>query len=99
MMKFRVPEARNPGYLGKRFGDLKVRLKLVVLHNFFFLVLTSSVYFTVFPLLEQRISGARSREISLITQAFLADFGDVLAVDEDASALHVIEAQQQVDQG
>lgn len=72
-MKFRVPEARHPGYLGKRFGDLKVRLKLVVLHNLFFLVLTSSVYFTVFPLLEQRISGARSREISLINQAFLAD--------------------------
>ena len=72
-MKFRVPEARHPGYLGKRFGDLKVRLKLVVLHNLFFLVLTGSVYFTVFPLLEQRVSGARSREISLITQAFLAD--------------------------
>ena len=72
-MMFRVPEARNPGYLGKRFGDLKVRLKLIVLHNFFFLVLTSSVYFTVFPLLEQRVSGARSREISLITRAFLAD--------------------------
>lgn len=72
-MKFRVPEARHPGYLGKRFGDLKVRLKLIILHNLFFLVLTSSVYFTVFPLLEQRVSGARSREISLITQAFLAD--------------------------
>jgi signal transduction histidine kinase len=72
-MKFRVPEARNPGYLGKRFGDLKVRLKLVVLHNLFFLVLTSAVYFTVFPLLEQRVAGARAREISLITQAFLAD--------------------------
>jgi signal transduction histidine kinase len=72
-MKFPVPEARHPGYLGKRFGDLKVRLKLIVLHNLFFLVLTSSVYFTVFPLLEQRVSGARSREISLITQAFLAD--------------------------
>ncbi|HEU0121462.1 MAG TPA: ATP-binding protein [Bryobacteraceae bacterium] len=72
-MKFRVPEARHPGYLGKRFGDLKVRLKLIVLHNLFFLVLTSSVYFTVFPLLEQRVSGARSREISLITQVFLAD--------------------------
>lgn len=72
-MKFRVPEARHPGYLGKRFGDLKVRLKLIVLHNLFFLVLTSSVYFTVFPLLQQRVSGAKSREISLITQAFLAD--------------------------
>lgn len=72
-MKFRVPEARHPGYLGRRFGDLKVRLKLIVLHNLFFLVLTSFVYFTVFPLLEQRISGARSREISLVTRAFLAD--------------------------
>lgn len=72
-MRFRVPEARNPGYLGKRFGDLKVRLKLIVLHNTFFLVLTSSVYFTVFPLLEQRVSGARSREISLIQQALLAE--------------------------
>lgn len=72
-MKFRVPEARHPGYLGKRFGDLKVRLKLIVLHNLFFLVLTGSVYFTVFPLLEQRVSGARAREISLITQLFLAD--------------------------
>ncbi len=72
-MKFRVPEARHPGYLGKRFGDLKVRLKLIVLHNLFFLVLTSSVYFTVFPLLEQRVSGAKSREISLVTRAFLAD--------------------------
>jgi len=72
-MKFRVPEARNPGYLGKRFGDLKVRLKLIVLHNLFFLVLSGSVYYTVFPLLEQRVSGARAREISLIAQAFLAD--------------------------
>lgn len=72
-MKFRVPEARHPGYLGKRFGDLKVRLKLIVLHNLFFLVLTSSVYFTVFPLLEQRVAGARAREISLITQAFSSD--------------------------
>ncbi|MBI2687658.1 MAG: hypothetical protein HYX27_15210 [Acidobacteria bacterium] len=72
-MKFFVSEDRHPGYLGKRFGDLKVRLKLIILHNLFFLVLTGSVYFTVFPLLEQRVSGARSREISLITQAFLAD--------------------------
>lgn len=72
-MKFRVPEARHPGYLGKRFGDLKVRLKLVVLHNLFFLVLTGSVYFTVFPLLEQRVSGAKSREISLIEQALRSD--------------------------
>jgi signal transduction histidine kinase len=72
-MRFPVLEPRHPGYLGKRFGDLRVRLKFIVLHNLFFLVLTSSVYFTVFPLLEQRVAGARAREISLITQAFLAD--------------------------
>src|SRR5690606_39006036 len=31
-------------------------------------------------------------------QALLADLGDILAVDEDAPAFQVIEAQQQVDQ-
>ncbi|MNI68852.1 hypothetical protein D3C73_1245680 [compost metagenome] len=32
-------------------------------------------------------------------QAFLADVGDVLAVDENLPAFHVVEAQQQIDQG
>ncbi|MNV18760.1 hypothetical protein D3C71_1095980 [compost metagenome] len=32
-------------------------------------------------------------------QAFLADVGDVLAVDQDASAFDVVQAQQQVHQG
>src|SRR5258708_15376777 len=72
-MKFPTPEARHPGYLGKRFGNLQVRLKLVILHNLFFLLLTGSVYFTVFPLLEQRVAGAKAREISLIQQEFMAD--------------------------
>ena len=99
-MKFRVPEARNPGYLGKRFGDLKVRLKLIVLHNLFFLVLTSSVYFTVFPLLEQRVSGAKSREISLVTRAFLSDAPlaqlpglDVYGFEEGAAAQLALPAE------
>lgn len=72
-MKFHVPEVRNPGYLGRRFGDFKVRLKLIVLHNLFFLVLTGSVYFSVFPLLEQRVESARIRETNLITQALLSN--------------------------
>jgi hypothetical protein len=32
-------------------------------------------------------------------QAFLADLGDVLPIDQDPPALHVVQAQQQVDQG
>ncbi|MNS97763.1 hypothetical protein D3C72_1321090 [compost metagenome] len=34
----------------------------------------------------------------LCAQAFLRDRGDVLAVDQDAAALDVVESQQQVDQ-
>jgi signal transduction histidine kinase len=71
-MKFSVPEVRNPGYLGKRFGDFKVRLKLIVLHNLFFLVLTGSVYFSVFPILEQRVESARRRETGLIERVLVS---------------------------
>ncbi|MGH9674390.1 MAG: sensor histidine kinase [Bryobacteraceae bacterium] len=39
---------RGPGRI---FGDLKVRPKLMVLHNLFFLVLAASVYFAVVPML------------------------------------------------
>ena len=56
--------------LGTLFGDLKVRLKLVVLHNCFFLVLTLAVYFTLIPIIRQRIEGARLREAHLVTQLF-----------------------------
>lgn len=56
--------------LGKLFGDLKVRPKLMVLHNIFFIVLTCAVYFSLMPLLEQRVLQARTREITLITRLF-----------------------------
>jgi len=55
------------------FGDLKVRLKLVVLHNFFFAVLTIAVYFTLIPIIKDRIEGARKREAHLVTQLFAED--------------------------
>ncbi|MCC6294444.1 MAG: hypothetical protein IT164_17465 [Bryobacterales bacterium] len=55
---------------GRLFGDLKVRPKLMVLHNVFFLVLTCAVYFSLMPLLEQRVLQARAREINLITRLF-----------------------------
>lgn len=42
----------------------------MVLHNIFFIVLTCAVYFSLMPLLEQRILQARAREINLITRLF-----------------------------
>ena len=40
--------------VGKLFGNLKVRPKLMVLHNLFFLVLAGSVYLVLYPDLGQR---------------------------------------------
>lgn len=54
----------------RRFADLRVRPKLMVLHNFFFLILTCAVYFTVINLIAARIEQARSREITLILNSF-----------------------------
>jgi signal transduction histidine kinase len=34
--------------LGRRFGDLKVRPKLMVLHNLFFLILAGTIYFALY---------------------------------------------------
>lgn len=56
--------------LSRRFGDLKVRPKLMVLHNAFFLVLACSVYFAVIPLIEARLNEARGREVNLILRTF-----------------------------
>jgi signal transduction histidine kinase len=47
-----VPTAvRAPKNIGKLFGDLKVRPKLMVLHNLFFAVLVLGVYFVLYPYL------------------------------------------------
>jgi signal transduction histidine kinase len=40
---------RNSYSLARGFGNLKVRLKLIVLHNLFFLVLTCAAYFSLIP--------------------------------------------------
>ena len=45
----------------------------MVLHNLFFLVLTLAVYFTLIPIIRQRIEGARLREAHLVTQLFSED--------------------------
>ncbi len=54
--------------LTKTFGNLKVRPKLMVLHNLFFLVLTCSAYFSLIPLFEKLVADARAREVSIMQQ-------------------------------
>jgi signal transduction histidine kinase len=59
--------------LGRRFGDLKVRPKLIVLHNTFFLILACAVYFSLIPLVEERAFSSRARENRLLEQIFRDD--------------------------
>jgi signal transduction histidine kinase len=54
--------------IGRMFGDLKVRPKLMVLHNLFFLVLTFVVYTSLIPLFEKLVSDARAREVRILQQ-------------------------------
>jgi len=58
--------------VGRRFGDLKVRPKLMVLHNAFFLVLTCAVYMSVISFAEKQLTEAAQREITLVRNAFAA---------------------------
>ncbi len=50
------------------FGNLKVRPKLMVLHNLFFLVLTCAAYFSLIPLFEKLVADASAREVSIMRQ-------------------------------
>jgi signal transduction histidine kinase len=61
------------GRLVRFFGDLKVRPKLVVLHNLFFLILSVSVYLSVIPTFAQKIADARQRELQMVGQIFAAE--------------------------
>ncbi|HYZ83248.1 MAG TPA: ATP-binding protein [Bryobacteraceae bacterium] len=59
--------------LVRRFANLRVRPKLIILHNLFFLLISCAVYFTVIPPFERRVSIARMNEINLIRQLFAED--------------------------
>ncbi len=61
-----------PTGLGRRFGNLRIRPKLILLHNIFFLTLTAAIYFTLIPSFERRVLAARANEIRLLTE-ILAD--------------------------
>ncbi len=51
--------------VGKLFGNLKVRPKLIVLHNLFFLVLTTAAYFSLIPLYEQLVTDTGARQVAV----------------------------------
>jgi signal transduction histidine kinase len=52
--------------LARSFGNLKVRPKLMVLHNLFFLVLACAAYFALIPLFEKLVRDAQAREVSIV---------------------------------
>ncbi|WP_321474531.1 HAMP domain-containing sensor histidine kinase [uncultured Paludibaculum sp.] len=66
----KVMEPRPLTGISRRFGDLRVRPKLMVLHNSFFLILTCAVYFTVIHFVEVRMEQAKARELTLIFNSF-----------------------------
>jgi two-component system NtrC family sensor kinase len=55
--------------VARTFGNLKVRPKLMVLHNLFFLVLSCAAYFTLIPLFEKQVTVAHDREVQILEQA------------------------------
>lgn len=69
------------------FANLKVRPKLMVLHNLFFLVLTCAAYFSLIPLFEKLVSDARTREISIMHQVPRTDNEVRIARESDAAAV------------
>lgn len=69
----RLELARPPRWFARHFGRLKVRYKLMVLHNLFFLVLSVSVYFSVIPVFSEHIASARQRELQMMSQIFGAE--------------------------
>lgn len=71
------------GRLGRQFGGLKVRYKLMVLHNAFFLVLAVGVWFTLMPSLESWVDEAHGRELRQLRQMF----SGIVAAEEIAPDL------------
>lgn len=59
--------------IARAFGNLRVRPKLMVLHNLFFLVLACAAYFSLIPLFQKQVSDARKMELELVRQVFSAD--------------------------
>ena len=78
---------RPPRAFIRNFGGLKVRYKLVVLHNLFFFVLAGSVYLSVIPVFSQRIAAAHQRELHMMSQIFAAELP--MSSGEESSELAI----------
>jgi len=76
-----------PKWLIRYFGGLRVRYKLVLLHNLFFLVLAVAVYLSVIPVFQQHIEDARQRELEMVWQIFSAELP--MRAGEDSGELSV----------
>ena len=59
-----------PNLVIRAFGALRVRQKLVLLHNLFFLVLAVSVYGSIIPVFSRQIAAAREREFLMMSELF-----------------------------
>jgi signal transduction histidine kinase len=55
--------------LARAFSGLKVRYKLMILHNLFFLILAVTAWFSLIPLLEREAARSLERELSLAREA------------------------------
>ena len=66
------PQLSRSNTLARAFGNLRVRPKLMVLHNLFFLVLALAAYLSLIPLFERQVFEARTHEIALLRHAFSA---------------------------
>jgi signal transduction histidine kinase len=62
----------DPG-ITRAFGNLRVRPKLMVLHNLFFIVLACAAYFSLIPLFQRQVADARKRELELVRQVFSSE--------------------------
>ena len=56
-------KATGPGAIVRLFGDLKIRPKLMIMHNLFFLILSLAVYFALIPVFEREVREAETREL------------------------------------
>ena len=60
--------------LTRKFGDLKIRPKLMVLHNLFFLVLTCAAYVALIPLFEEQVAPTLGDYSATVTRARITLF-------------------------
>ncbi len=65
--------AKPPNSLLRVFGGWKVRKKLALLHNLFFIALSVAVYLSVIPLFSQHLEAARASELHMLSLIFSAE--------------------------